>query len=353
MRLLFYINNINHGGAERVISNLVTQFSQNGHEVTLVTSFRTEWEYQLGEKVSRVSLFNSKIKGAVKRNFLLVKGLRKQIKEFNPDVVVSFMAEPNFRSIIATRGLKCKLLLSVRSDPNKEYGGKILSFLAKALFKKADGIVFQTEDAKSWFPKKIQQKSKIIYNQVDDKFFENEVLPSGKDIVTAGRLTSVKRHDLLIKAFSKIYDKIDGNLVIYGDGPLKNELQTLIDDLNLNGRVVLAGQTSDVVLAYKNAGVFVLSSKVEGMPNALLEAMAVGLPCISTDCPCGGPKAVLSGGNGVLVPINNVDALADAMLTLSNDDALKLKYSLKAKEKAKEFSPSVVYKEWEGYISNL
>ena len=142
-------------------------------------------------------------------------------------------------------------------------------------------------------------------------------------------------------------------MIIYGDGPLKGELQSLIDTLKLNDRVILAGQTADVVSAYKKAGVFALSSKVEGMPNALLEAMAVGLPCISTDCPCGGPKAVLSGGNGVLVPVGDEDALAGALLSLCNDNSLKLNLSLKAKEKAKEFEPSAVYKEWESYLKSL
>ena len=350
MKLLFYINSIHQGGAERVISNLATQFSSGGHEVVLVTSFKDDWEYSVGEKVKRILLFENKIKGAIKRNLLLIKKLRKNIKEFKPDAVVSFMAEPNFRSIIATRGLKCKLFLSVRSDPNKEYGGKILSFLAKTLFKKADGVVFQTEDAKLWFPKKIQNKSKVIYNQVDNQFFTDSTLPSGTDIITVGRLSSEKCHDLLIKAYSKICDKIDGKLMIYGDGPLKDELQLLINSLNLQDKVILAGQTRDVVSAYKNAGLFVLSSIYEGMPNALLEAMAIGLPCISTDCPCGGPKAVLGDGAGILVSVGNEDAMANAILTLFNDNELKLKLSIKAKEKAKEFSPSVVYKEWEDFV---
>ena len=350
MKVLFYINAIHQGGAERVISNLATQFSNNGHEVVLLTSFKADWEYSVGEKVKRISLFENKIKGAIKRNFLLVKGLRKQIKEFKPDAVVSFMGEPNIRAIIATIGLKCKVFLSVRTDPNNEYSGVFNRFLAKTLFKKADGMIFQTEDAKSWFPKKIQDKSKVIYNQVDGKFFEDSTLPNGKNIVTAGRLSEVKCHDLLIKAYSKICDKIDGNLIIYGDGILKDELQSLINSLNIQDRVVLAGQTSDVVSAYKKAGVFVLSSRVEGMPNALLEAMAIGLPCISTDCPCGGPKAVLSDGNGILVPVGDEDAMASAILSLYSDNALRLKLSLKAKEKAKEFSPSVVYKEWEDFV---
>lgn len=352
MKLLFYINSIHQGGAERVITNLATQFSSGGHDVTLVTSFIDEWEYPLGEKVKRISLFENKIKGAIKRNLLLVKGLRKQIKSINPDVVISFMGEPNFRAVIANRWLKSKLLLSVRSDPNKEYAGFINKFLAKTLFKRADGVVFQTEDAKSWFPKKVQDKSKIIYNQVALKFFDDD-FPNGTDFVTAGRLTKAKRHDLLIKAFAKISDKVSNNLVIYGDGELTDELQSLIEELNLEKRVILAGQSRDVLSAYKNAGIFVLSSKVEGMPNALLEAMAVGLPCISTDCPCGGPKAVLSNGNGILVPIEDADALADAMLSVYLDKENARTLSVNAKEKAKEFHPAIVYKEWEDYILSL
>lgn len=353
MKVLFYINSISHGGAERVITNLANQFSNADNEVTLVTSFISEWEYPLDDKVNRISICKKYVQGSIKRNIVLVKRLRKILKDTKPDLVVSFMAEPNFRAIIANRGLKSKLILSVRSDPNKEYGNFLFRFLAKTLFRKVDGIVFQTEDAKAWFPKKIQSKSRIIFNQVDEKFFLANVNPLSKDIVTVGRLNYAKQHDLLIKAFKRIEHLIDGKLIIYGEGKLKNSLQLLIEELGLQDRVILAGATKDVIGALSNAKTFVLTSDHEGMPNALMEAMAVGLPCISTDCPCGGPKTLFKGGAGLLVPVREEELLANTMLKVYTDVDLSGKLSIMAKERAKEFYPSKVFSEWNDYFLRL
>lgn len=350
MRIMFYINSIHHGGAERVMTNLANQFAEAENEVVLVTSFKSEWEYPLVSAVKRISMFDGYIKGALKRNYLLVKNLRKIMKVEKPDVIVSFMAEPNFRTVIASRGLKSKVILSVRNDPNKEYGNFLFRFLAKTLFRRADGIVFQTEDAKSWFPKKIQSKSRIIFNQVDKKFFDASADIDKKDIITLGRLVNQKRHDLLIRAFKRISDKIDGNLIIYGDGKLKVELENLIDELELNDRVVLAGTTDNVVSVLTNAREFVLSSDYEGLPNALMEAMAVGLPCISTDCPCGGPKSLFDGDGGVLVPIKDEISLSEAILSVYSDKNLREKLSADTKNKASRFSSEAVFSDWFDYL---
>ncbi len=350
MKIMFYINSIHHGGAERVMTNLANQFAETENEVVLVTSFKSEWEYPLVSAVKRISMFDGYIKGALKRNYLLVKNLRKIMKAEKPDVIVSFMAEPNFRTVIASRGLKSRVILSVRNDPNKEYGNFLFRFLAKNLFKRADGIVFQTEDAKSWFPKKVQEKSAIIFNQVDESFFNAKVDYENKDIITVGRLTSQKRHDLLIKAYSEICSKIDNKLLIYGEGNLKSQLQSLINSLNLQDRVILMGATKDVVCALENCGIFVLSSDYEGLPNALMEAMSVGLPCISTDCPCGGPKSLFDGNGGVLVSVDNLSELKDAMLLLCEDKEQRITLGNIAKEKAKRFMPNVVFSKWQDFL---
>ena len=131
MKILFYINAIHHGGAERVMCNLATQFSGHGHECVLLTSFRDEWEYSFGEKVRRSTLFESRLEqGFLKRNITLVKALRKVLKKEKPDVLISFMAEPNFRAIIASFGLKNKVIISVRNDPDREYSGIVNRLLS-------------------------------------------------------------------------------------------------------------------------------------------------------------------------------------------------------------------------------
>ena len=162
MKIFFYINTISSGGAERVLTNLATEMSTRGHECVLITSFPCSWEYSYGEDVQRISLDLNKIEGYFKRNVILIYRLRKLLKSERPDILVSFMAEPNFRAIIAKLGSGIKSILSVRSSPDVEYGSNFTSFLAKILFRFGDAIVFQTHDAKIWFPEVIRKKSFII-----------------------------------------------------------------------------------------------------------------------------------------------------------------------------------------------
>jgi hypothetical protein len=161
-KIMFYINTLGHGGAERVMSNLATQFSQrDDYRCTLVTSFPSENEYPCGEKVCRISLYDKRIEGNFwKRNIKLVQKLRRLIKTEKPDVLVSFMAEPNFRALLSTVGTKTKNIISVRNDPNKEYAKT--KWMTKTLYRFTDGIVFQTQDAKDWFPKGVQKNRELF-----------------------------------------------------------------------------------------------------------------------------------------------------------------------------------------------
>lgn len=354
MKFLFYINTLSHGGAERVVSNLANEFSARGDEVTVVTSFPSEWEYPLSEKVSRINLREERVNGFLKRNVVLTLALRKIIKSEKPSVAISFMAEPNFRLIMGAAGRKVKTVISVRNDPEREYPTKIHRILAKHLFKMADGIVFQTQDAKKWFPDSIQKKSRIIMNQVDDSFFNVAYMGERKNIVTTGRLTAQKNHKMLIDAFSSICDKVEDNLIIYGEGELREELEKYISELGLSHRVFLPGAVTDVPQTIKSAKLFVLSSDYEGMPNSLLEAMALGLPCISTDCPCGGPREVLGDIDGCLVDVGNAKELAEKMLvnlTQSEQEADQ-KRELISKN-AESFRSEKVIDAWRDYITRV
>lgn len=353
-KIMFYINSINHGGAERVLTTLASQFSEQ-YTCIFVTSFKGENEYFLNERIHRISCYEKPIKGTLKRNYLLIKKLRKLIKEEKPDVLISFMAEPNFRALMATKGLKTKNIISIRNDPNKEYGSFLFRFLAKRLYKKAEGVVFQTEDAKNWFSKKIQKKSKIIYNQVDERFFEETFQGERKDIVSVGRLTAQKNQKMLIEAFAGIADQIEDNLIIYGEGNLRAELEELIKQKGLQNRIFQPGTIKDVPNAIKTAKLFVLSSDYEGMPNALMEAMALGIPCISTDCPCGGPRMLIRHQqNGFLVPVGDVKVLQEQMkIVLSMTEMEQHQIGLNAKETAEQFEPKKVFEAWEAYVSQI
>ena len=354
-KIMFYINAIHHGGAERVIVNLATQFAQHNYKCVLVTSFVDTWEYPVNDCVKRISLSESTIKNFLKRNIEYTKRLRNVILTEKPDVLISFMAEPNFRALIATIGLKTKNIISVRNAPDREYNTAVTKFLAKTLFRKADGVVFQTEDAKKWFPIQIQKKSRIIFNQVDNVFYNTTYTGVRHGIVTTGRLTPQKNHKILIKAFAKIADQINDKLYIYGDGELREELEQLIADLNMKNRIFLPGSTKNVAETIKSAKLFVLSSDYEGMPNSLMEAMALGLPCISTDCPCGGSRSIISNGeNGVLIACTDLDNLANTMLELLyKDDFLNIIAQSARNTATVLFEPNRIFKLWETYVLSV
>jgi len=354
-KIVFYINAIHDGGAERVMVNLANHFSQIGYESILVTSFRDKWEYPVASSVIRLSLENEEIKQSrVKRNLSRIAKLRKICKDEKPDILVSFMAEPNFRAILATRGLPVKVLVSVRNDPNKEYGRNWGNFVGKVLLPMADGCVFQTQDAQRWFPEKLQKKSKVIYNAVKEDFFHIRRKPIRGEIVTCGRLTSQKNHKLLINAFADVVKRLPyAVLRIYGDGELRNELREQIDHLGLTDKVFLMGATSDVGKALQTADLFVLSSDYEGMPNALMEAMAAGIPCISTDCPCGGPRELFCNKETLLVNTCDEEELSSKIYKLLGSYEDCVVASEYMKKSAKRFAPNIVLENWEQYVARV
>lgn len=355
MKIGFYINVIGGGGAERVVANLANQFSEDNNEVVIITSIRHEREYTLNECVKRYNLEENEINNRIKKNLSRIFKLRKIVKKEKLDILVSFMAEPNYRAILATRGLKTKCLISVRNDPNREYAGRVGKFLGQHLLPLADACVFQTSEAQAWFPAKLQKKSTIIPNAVKEDFFniKRERIPGL--IVTCGRLTSQKNHKLLISAFCQVAtDYPEATLEIYGEGELRQQLQTLIDSTQYRERITLMGSTNNVPAVLSKADIFVLSSDYEGMPNALMEAMVAGVACISTDCPCGGSRMIINQNkNGILVPISNVKSMADAIELMLKNTNLKYKFEHQCIKQSQQFSPLKTFEMWKDYINQM
>lgn len=355
MKVLFYINAIHHGGAERVITLLAKQFSRKGVDSVLVTSFYDEWEYPVDGKVKRLSLYANKLSGNfIVRNYKLISRLRNVIIEEKPDAIISFMAEPNFRSLIANIGLKSKIIISIRNDPVKEYPNFLFKVLARNLYRYADGIVFQTIDAQRWFSDKIANKSTVIKNPVDPLFYMATNDGETNGIVTTGRLTPQKNHLLLIKAFAQIAEKVEDNLYIYGEGELREELVSFAQSLDLANRVFIPGAVKDVANVLAKAKLFVLSSDYEGMPNSLMEAMAIGIPCVSTDCPSGGPKELFGPeGQEYLVEVGNVSELAETILESIKTRENRNKNANIMKNRAKLFTTDKVIYEWYNYVEKV
>ena len=353
-KLVFVIPTLTHGGAERVMSNLANQFSCHGYKVTFVLQKKVDDEYPTNPDIKKVYLTFRDIGNYYINLLILLIKMRKAIIKESPDIALSFLDKCNQYFLLSTIGIKrFKRFSSVRNIPELECSTAIKKIVVQLLFPKATGIILQTKDAEKWFAERnIRINSKIIPNQVAEQFFDREFHGERKNIVTVGRLDEQKNQKLLIEAFAKIKNETNENLYIYGEGPLRQELESLVSELGLSGRVFLPGLITDVPETIIGSRLFVLPSDFEGMPNALLEAIALGVPSISTDCPCGGPKEIIENKkNGFLVPVGDVDALAEKMkYVLSLPDNELEAISANAKKSADRYRPENVFKQWEEFL---
>lgn len=356
--LAFYIDTMQKGGANRVMAILANYFAECHYDVWLINDSicnDADYEYQVDERIHR-EILNVDKKSTLLSNFFRIKKIRSLLKEKNIGAAVSFMGPPNVRLLIAGIGLKCKRIVSVRNDPNIEYGASAFAKRVTGLiFSFASACVFQTQDAENYFSKKIQKKSKVILNPVHPGFFQIKRNQETCNIVTVGRLFEQKNHKLLIDSFNLIQEKITNDkLIIYGEGPLRKDLEQYVLELGLSNQVLLPGQISNVADVLANASVFVLSSDYEGLPNALMEAMVVGVPVISTDCPCGGPRSIIQNSSqGVLVPCGDARLMANALLDLLSNKKRQDHMSIHERERAKQFHTKVICAEWEKFIIDV
>lgn len=368
MNIFFHITTLDRGGAERAISNIALALKKNGNKITFITTLSSRSSYNNDIKI--ISLLNDEqikfhnylikfnyvgiVLAYLYRNIISYKKLRYLLKTYKPDLVVSFLCEPNIRTVLASLGLNIKTILSVRNDPKIEYRHYLHEVLAHLLFKKASGIVFQTVDAQNFFDKEIRNKSVIIPNFINEEFINHAIFNGKrKNIVTTGRLVIQKNHKLLIKAFKNISKEFEDNLIIYGDGDYKSELERYIKLLGLEKRVFLPGNVYNVADSIYDAKLFVLTSDYEGMPNSLMEAMALGLPCISTDCPCGGPRFLFNDSSGILVPINNEKQLTNELRRILSDESLRNDLGNKARLRSLDFKESFIVNQWQNHINKI
>ena len=353
-KIILYIDVMYRGGAQRVMSILANYLSSKKFDVVLITDFYSndnKKEYVLSKNIKRIALQTNNQGNILIKNFTRIINLRKIIKEENPNIILSFLGRPNIRMLLSSIGLKTKKIVSVRNDPIKEYGNNIFKkIITNLIFLLADGYVFQTSDAKKYFIKRIQKKSKIILNPVDDKFYNMKSIKNRHNIVTVGRLEPQKNHKLLLDAYAEIVKEYpQEDLIIYGDGSLKQELVNYAFKKNISQKVHFKGNIENVEDKLNKAKVFILTSDYEGMPNALMEAMAIGVACISTDCPCGGPRALIENNSqGILFPCNDKNKLITAIKKVLDGNFIEI--GTNAKLRAEEFRMNKIMKEWEEYL---
>lgn len=363
MKIAFLINSLGKGGAERVVINLAGHFARQGNEILLVTSRVLSEEYEADFPLRRRLLEEEIAKarfGRIGRIPARIVQLARIWKEEEPDLIIAFIGKMNLYALLSAGRMHLPVIVSVRSDPEREYPSFLQKRLAERLFRRAAGVIFQTEDAMHFFSARVQCRSAVLPNALSENFMKERCDGSRRDeIVMVGRLDQNKNHALLLRAFARLHTEYPSMRVkIYGGGLAGSDtgpmLKKLAAELGIADKVQLMGRKSDIRTEIERARIFVLASDYEGMPNALLEAMATGLAVISTDCPCGGPAAVIRNGqNGLLIPVGDTDALEAALRRILEHPQLEESMGIEAAKLAKELAPEKVCARWQEQIESM
>lgn len=358
-KIAFHLNSLQQGGAERVVSNLANRFAKEGYEVVIATEWYGTDEFALDQKVRRVHVGLTKEdenRSRISKMLRRIWYLRRFMKKEKPDVVVAFTRGVLYRALAAGIGTGIPVVISVRTDPVGHYDKKADKLRIPLLFPHAAGCVFQTEGAKAFFAPYLQENSRIILNPLNPKYVGvPEPAVRTKDVVQSGRLVDFKNQPMLIRAFLKVHEKHpDYTLKIYGpdskDGT-KEILESIIHENHAEDFVKLMGGSNTLEKDLADAALYAFSSDWEGLPNALMEAMALGLPVVSTDCPCGGPKTLIEDGvNGLLVPIMDEKAMTDGILRLIEDRELAERLGREARKISERANEDAVFEQWQTYL---
>jgi len=364
MNIVLIIGTLRGGGAERILSAMANYWDARGHRVTLITHDAREQDfYPLGQGIDRIGLnLTGPTRGPLytcRQRLLKISAPRRIIRGLNPDIVISFTYMTNCETIVALTGTGIPLIVSERNNPTAQRLPIIWRFMRVVLYPRTAAVVMQTDSAAAW-ARKIADGARVhtIPNFVEPPSGQGEnIFPgipqTGHLITAAGRLTHQKGFDLLIEAFSRIgKDKADWSLVILGEGEDRGLLQNLISRLSLHDRVFLPGRVQSLEPVLRKSDIFVLSSRYEGFPNVLLEAMAMGLPVLSTDCPYGPGDIIRQGYDGILVPNQDIQALANALGALMENEEERGRLASRSGSVLIRFGKDAVMRRWDQLIAS-
>lgn len=349
---LFFIGTLSNGGAERVVSILSGEMAEQGMNVEILTYYDMPVFYSVHPNVKITCVEKETgTKGKV-QNFFWV---RKYFKK-HANVLISFLAPFNIYALACNLGTGIPIIVADRNDPTKVPSNVLMRKVRDFLYRFADGIVVQTKKNQSYFSKQVQKKSEVIYNPINLGDKAGSALAETrkeKRIVSMGRLMPQKNQKMLLDAFQGVLKQYpDYQLIIYGEGPVREELESYAKDIGISGNVSLPGNISAVHELIKTAEMFVLSSNYEGMPNALIEAMCLGLPVISTEV-SGAVDLITDHENGILTEINNREKLETAMLELIENPLLAEKLAQNAVGLNTELELNKIMNQWIYFIKKI
>lgn len=342
-KISFFLGGMTRGGAERVISILSKEYAKQGWDTDICVLLFYKLDYEI-DKSTRFLDFTGKGKSRVKRIPHWLRSIRRYVKNEHPDVIVSFVARINALVQLACVGLNVPIIVSERIDPWHDGREMPIKILNNLFYPKAKKVVFQTRRIESYFNKRIRDNGCIILNPIS--VTTKAYAKRKKKIITAGRLMKQKNHKMLMESFKDVvsfYPQYE--LWIYGEGDLLDELISFGKVLGIEDKVYFPGNSSDVHRNMADAEIFVLSSDYEGLSNALMEAMMMGLPCISTKC-SGSDEIIVDGENGLLVPIGDRTVLTEGLIRLIRDEALREKLGTAAIKTAESFTVEAVIGQW-------
>lgn len=340
---------LHYSGAPRMLKWVAEALAERGHDVTVLTFSKG---IDIGD-FGKVTHIHHDLDGV--GLFGKIKHIRKVIKEQDADVSISFLLDSNVYNTFGCLGLRTKSIICERNDPFKPHYYKLK--LWKPLFSLADGGVFQLERVREYYSN-IKRNVAVIPNPVfDEEHLFVKRYDERKNIITSvGRLDIFqKRQDVLIKAFALFRERhSDYTLRLYGDGPDVDVLKQIAKDENVYKYVQFCGVVDKPQEAIMNSKFYVLSSDFEGIPNSLIEAMTIGLPCISTDCRPGGAALLIENNkNGLLVKTNDIQELASAMNRYAEDPNFADEMGYNARSIAEKYSENKIGDKWSDFVLSL
>lgn len=354
MKILFATSCLSYGGAEKNVKMVASEMLNRGYDVVICNFNTRPTVLTFDDRIKIVDMPKYAAKGLKRiQQFLF---LCKLCKIEKPDLISSFLFLPNVISVFAGKISNVPVVISERADPFQHKS--VLEKIIYYFYRFADGAVFQTEGAQRYFPKSLQNKSVVIPNPIIPNC-DIEKVEQGKRrkvISFVARFEIVqKRQDIMIDAFAKVLKKHpEYNLEFYGDGPDEGKIKSKVEQLGISSNVLFKGAVNNVAYYIYDTSMYVLCSDFEGIPNSLLEAMSLGLPCVSTDCSPGGARMLIDNmKNGMIVPCNDSDALCNAINYMIENPEFAEVCGSNAKEVNDKFSYQLIMDKWNDFYVSL